>query len=108
MADTSYHFQTNAEIIAGLGRKVRRARLQRNIPQEVLAQQAGVALGAVKQLEAGRDVRLSSLIAILRALDELSGIAGWLPPEEPSPLELMDVGHVRSKARRFARRAKLE
>lgn len=99
------YFNTNAELIAALGQRLRRLRLQRNLPQEELARQAGVALGAVKQLEAGRDVRLSSLIAMLRALDELSGIASWLPPDEPSPLELMDVGHARSRARRFGKKA---
>ena len=108
MPDSREYFKTNTEIITQLGHRLRRLRLQRNLPQEELARQAGVSLGAVKQLEAGRDVRLSSLIAILRALDELSGIVGWLPSEEPSPLELMDVGRVRSKARRFARKPEAE
>jgi len=100
MANKMAYSNTNTEIITELGRRVRRLRLQRNVPQDELARQAGVALGAVKQLEAGRDVRLSSLVAILRALDELSAMIGWLPSEEPSPLELMDVGHERSRARR--------
>lgn len=103
---TSYttHFKTNAEIITELGQKVRRLRLLRNLPQEELARQAGVALGSLKQLERGGDVRLSSLIAILRATGELSGLLDWMPLEDPSPLELMDVGHARNKARRFNRK----
>ena len=104
MTDTRDYFRTNLELVADIGRGTQRLRLQRNLPQEELARQAGVSLGVVRQLEAGKDVRLSSLIAVLRALGELSGVVSWIPPDEPSPIEVADLGHARRKARRFAKK----
>ncbi|HCY17287.1 MAG: hypothetical protein A2Z93_13840 [Curvibacter sp. GWA2_64_110] len=57
-----------------IGRQVRALRLARNQSQAELARQAGVALGAIKSLEAGSGATLRSLTCVVQAL----GRSEWL------------------------------
>ena len=50
------------EMEAAFGQQLRDLRLRRNIDQRQLAEQAGVALNAVKNLENGRGATLTSLV----------------------------------------------
>ncbi len=63
-----------------IGRQVRALRLARNQSQAELARQAGVALGAIKSLEAGSGATLRSLTCVVQAL----GRSEWLSSLQPS------------------------
>jgi len=66
--------KTPEEMEIEFGQQLRDLRLRRNIDQRQLAEQAGVALNAVKNLENGRGATLTSLVKVLRSL----GRADWL------------------------------
>jgi transcriptional regulator with XRE-family HTH domain len=68
------------ELQASLGRQVRALRLAANLSQGALAQQAGVALGALKSLEVGGCANLRTLTCVAQAL----GRSQWLLSLEPS------------------------
>ena len=71
---------TPEEMEAAFGQQLRDLRLRRNIDQRQLAEQAGVALNAVKNLENGRGATLTSLVKVLRTL----GRADWLETLAPA------------------------
>jgi len=64
-----------------LGAQLRRARLRQDIDQITLAERASVAVGALRNLEAGNGARLTTLMRVLRALD----LEHWIHTLEPEP-----------------------
>jgi transcriptional regulator with XRE-family HTH domain len=95
--------QLTSALEAAIGEQLRLLRLRQNTDQRQLAARAGVALNAVKRLEAGKGVTLRSLVKVLRAL----GRADWLntlsPAVSSSPLQLAKARTARRRA--YARRA---
>lgn len=86
-------------VVQELGRRVERARLDRNLSQEHLAAQAGVGKATLERLEAGRPAKLPTLIRVLRALELLDGLETLLPDDAaPSPLDLAKRGRERQRA----------
>lgn len=83
-----------------LGQHLRDLRLRQNIDQRLLAERAGVALNAVKNLEAGKGSTVSSLVKVLRAL----GRADWLntlaPTVSVSPMQMLRSKSFRQRASR--------
>jgi putative transcriptional regulator len=78
---------TDPAILAQLGERLARHRLDRNLTQAALAKEAGVSQRTVLRLESGASTQLTNLIRILRALDLLNNLDAFLPPPAPSPLE---------------------
>jgi transcriptional regulator with XRE-family HTH domain len=91
---------TTEEWEATLGRHLRNLRLRQNVDQRRLAEQAGVALNVVKNLEAGKGATVKSLIKVLRAL----GRADWLDTLAPavsiSPLQMLKAKPSRQRVSR--------
>ena len=90
--------KTPEEMEIEFGQQLRDLRLRRNIDQRQLAEQAGVALNAVKNLENGRGATLTSLMKILRSL----GRADWLETLAPtvgiSPMQMLKAKQPRQRA----------
>ncbi len=70
------------ELQSDIGRQIRALRLARNQAQSELARQAGVALGALKSLEAGNGATLHTLVSVAQAL----GRSEWLQSLHPSAI----------------------
>ena len=94
-------------ILAELGERVNRQRLNRNITQNDLAGQAGVARIVVQRLEGGRGCILENLIRILRALGLLEQLDAFLPEPGLSPLQLAKT-RGRERRRAAGRRGQAE
>jgi putative transcriptional regulator len=75
-------------VLAELGERVCRYRLNRNITQIELARLAGVTRIVVQRLENGRGCTLKSLIKILRPLEGIDQLDLFLPEPGISPLDL--------------------
>lgn len=92
--------KSDSEILATLGERLARERLDRNITQAVVAREAGVARRTVSRLENGHSVDTQSLIRILRALGLLDRLERLAPPPRPSPVALAARrGRDRERAR---------
>jgi transcriptional regulator with XRE-family HTH domain len=86
-------------ILAELGERIARTRLERNMDQRGLAREAGVSKVTVERLEAGEPVKIISLVRILRALDLIDRLDQLVPEPLPSPLErLKTSGRQRQRA----------
>jgi transcriptional regulator with XRE-family HTH domain len=85
---------------ATLGRQLRDLRLRQNIDQRRLAEQAGVALNVVKNLEAGKGAMVKSLVKVLRALGRAEWIESLAPAVSISPLRMLKTKPSRQRASR--------
>jgi len=86
-------------ILAELGRRIGRCRIDQALTQAELAHQAGVSKRTVERLEAGASTQLSSLIRILRVLKLLSNLDHAIPGSGPRPMELLrGKGKLRQRA----------
>ncbi len=83
---------SDPEILAELGSRLRRYRLQQNLTQADLARDAGIGTRTVRNVEAGGDTQLVTLLRILRALGRLDALDAFLPRPGVSPMELLRSG----------------
>lgn len=81
------------------GKRIARYRIEQQLTQTELAEQAGVSKRTVERLEAGASVQMSTFIRILRVLNLLPGLERLIPIPGPSPMELLKLkGKVRRRA----------
>lgn len=91
-------------ILAEIGERVVRRRLDFQLTQADVAEQAGVAKRTVERIEAGASAQMSSIIRIFRVLDLLPGLDRMLPEAGPRPMNLLkQKGKVRQRASRRRR-----
>jgi transcriptional regulator with XRE-family HTH domain len=90
---------TNAAVLEELGSRLRRTRLDRNLNQAKLAEEAGIGRATLQRIEDGKSASLTNLISVLRALDLLDGLDRLVPEPSPSPIEeLKRSGRRRQRA----------
>lgn len=88
---------TPGEWEAEIGEQLRTLRLRQNVDQRRLAQQAGIALNAVKNLETGRGATLTSLIKVVRTLGRSNWFRTLAPPVSISPLQMLKAKPARRR-----------
>jgi putative transcriptional regulator len=91
---------TDDAVLAELGARLARIRLERNLPQGKLAKHAGVSKRTVERLEAGTvATQLSGFIRVCRALGVLERFETLVPEPVPSPIEQLKLrGRQRQRA----------
>ncbi len=90
-------------LLQELGRRIARLRLERNLSQAQLAEQAGISKRTLERLEAGAvSTQLSLFLRVLRQLDLLERLELLLPEPQPSPLALLE--QQRATRKRASRR----
>ncbi len=90
---------SDSAILKELGDRLQRLRLDRNITQQELADRAGLSRPTISEMENTGRCTLPTLLRVLRVLDRLEDLEAFLPPPQPSPLELARRrGRVRRRA----------
>jgi transcriptional regulator with XRE-family HTH domain len=84
----SIYGESDHALLRTLGQRLRRARLRRNLSQEQLAERAGINRTTVSEYERGASTSTMTLVQVLRALEMLEELDGFLPEPGPSPLDL--------------------
>ncbi len=87
-----------------LGKQIRTLRLRLDLDQKQLAERAGIALNAVKNLESGKGATLRSLIQVLRILNRTDWLGTLAPTVSISPVQMLKTKAPRQRA--SPRRAK--
>ena len=91
---------TDEALIQELGRRLARLRLDKDLTQAKLAEEAGVGIRTVQRLEAGTVApQLSMFIRICRALGIVEHFDLLIPEPIPSPMQQLKM---RGKLRRRA------
>ena len=80
---------TDEAILAEIGSRLARRRIDAGLTQIALARQAGVSRSTVDRLERGQSTQMSSFIRILRVLDLLSDFADLVPETGPGPMDIL-------------------
>ena len=88
-------------ILSEIGTRIARRRLDLQLTQAAVAEQAGVAKRTLERMEAGYSSQLSSLIRVLRVLDGVPGLDSMLPEAGTRPMDLLKrKGKERQRASR--------
>jgi transcriptional regulator with XRE-family HTH domain len=95
---------TPGEWEAELGKQVRTLRLRFDLDQKQLAERAGIALNAVKNIEGGKGATLRSLAQVLRILNRADWLGTLAPAVSISPVQMLKTKAPRQRA--SPRRAK--
>lgn len=95
-------FLTDSENMIEFGARLRSRRLERNLTTETLAEKTGLNRKTIMELEAGRDVRLSTVIKVFRAMHLLGILNTTLPDTLPGNEALSTRGQPRIRAYRSA------
>jgi transcriptional regulator with XRE-family HTH domain len=93
------------EILLVLGQRIRAQRLAQQLPQQELAQMAGLSLGAVRKLENSGQCSVETLVRAVQALglvDELEGLFA-LKRQSIAQMEAADAAARRQRAPRRSR-----
>lgn len=89
----------DATILREIGQRLAQRRIELELTQAGLAEEAGVAKRTVERIEAGESTQTATLIRILRRLGLLDNLDALLPLVEPRPLDLLKMqGKQRRRA----------
>ncbi|MDA3903528.1 MAG: helix-turn-helix domain-containing protein [Desulfuromusa sp.] len=92
---------TDEVVLAELGKRIAQRRLELQLTQAALAEQAGVSKRTVERIEAGTTVQISTMIRIFRALELLDKLDILVPEAGPRPIDLLKLkGKERQRATR--------
>ena len=91
-------FLSDAMIMNRVGNHLRSLRLKQNITQQALAEDAGVSLSSVKNLEKGEIRSFDTFLRVIRILGKLDVLQLLVDEEQLSPSEYYKLVHsTRSK-----------
>ena len=90
---------TDDAVLAEIGQRLARRRLELQLTQAEVAEQAGIGKRTLERMEAGQASQLGTLVRVLRALDAMPGLEGLLPEPGPRPMDMLKrKGKVRQRA----------
>jgi transcriptional regulator with XRE-family HTH domain len=100
---------TDAAVLAELGGRLERHRLERNWTQAELAAAAGIGQATVQRAERGDSVQMTSMIKLLRTLELLGGLDDAIPEAVDLPIAQLEreqrrTGRRRARGRRGGNR----
>lgn len=90
---------TDEAVLAEIGERVTRRRIELQLTQANLAEQAGIAKRTVERIEAGGSTQTASMIRVFRVLQLMPGLDRLIPEAVPRPIDLLkSKGKVRQRA----------
>ena len=98
---------TDEAVLRELGSRLAQVRLERNLTQAQLAEQAGVSKRTVERLESGSvATQLSGFIRVCRVLDLVERFDMLVPEPVPSPVEQLKLRGRRRRRASARKKAK--
>lgn len=82
---------SDQQVVARLGKKVKRIRLEHNLSQAEVARRAGLDRTTVVKLEGGRAATLLTVVQVLRALGKLELLDPFHEEPQPTPYMLVEA-----------------
>ncbi len=94
-----YYDLSDKALLAEIGRRVQRHRLNKNMTQIKVARLSGSSRNTVQALESGKSINLRSFLRILRAMEALDALDALIADPGFSPLEAAKLlGRRRQRA----------
>ena len=90
---------TDDAVLAELGARIAGRRVELQLTQADVAEQAGIAKRTLERMEAGLTSQLATLVRVLRVLDAASGLDTLIPESGSRPMDLLKrKGKIRQRA----------
>lgn len=90
---------TDDAVLTELGARIAGRRVDLQLTQAAVAEQAGIAKRTLERMEAGQTAQLDTLVRVLRVLGAASRLDSLIPESEPRPMDLLKrKGKVRQRA----------
>ena len=90
---------TDDAILAEIGQRLAARRVDLQLTQAAVAEQAGIAKRTLERMEAGYSAQLANLVRVLRVLDVMPGLETLVPATGPRPMDLLRrQGRARKRA----------
>lgn len=80
---------TDDAVLAELGARIAARRVELQLTQAAVAEQAGIAKRTLERMEAGKTSQLTNLVRVLRVLDAVSGLDRLISDSGPRPMDLL-------------------
>lgn len=97
---------TDEAIEKELGQRLARVRINANLTQDELAEAIGIDRGRISRLESAGSGKLSTVVAVLRHLDQLDLLEQWLPEGVTiSPLKQLESEMKKPSERKRVRKS---
>ena len=90
----------NSAVLSELGARIKRNRIDMQLSQQDFAAKAGISTRTLSAAENGEDIRLSSLLRILRTLNCLENLELLLPELAFDPESYRTLGRERKRVSR--------
>ncbi len=87
------------EVLCEVGKRIKAARINANMTQRQMAENTGLSLKTVSNLENGKDVSFSTVIDVLRAMGNLQSLDVVLPENVVRPSQIVQMGKSRERVR---------
>jgi transcriptional regulator with XRE-family HTH domain len=81
---------TEDAVLAELGERLERHRVERNRTQAEMAEDAGIGRATLQRIEAGESVQMTSMLKLLRALDLLGALDAAVPRAIELPIARLE------------------
>lgn len=88
----------NTEILREIGKRIKGTRVAIPMTQVELSEQTGLSVGTISAMENGKDYSFSSLLDVLRALNQLSNVDYLITEQTPRPSQSAKLGKQRERA----------
>jgi len=90
---------TDEAILTEIGERITGRRIELQLTQAKLAEQAGIAKRTVERIEAGGSTQTVSMIRVFRVLELMPGLDRSIPEAIPRPTDLLQrKGKARQRA----------
>lgn len=86
-------------VLAELGRRLERHRVERNRTQADLAEEAGIGRATLQRIERGDSVQMTSIVKLMRALELLGALDAAVPESIAFPIAELERQQRRSRRR---------
>lgn len=93
-------------ILAELGSRIERERLNRNITQTELAKESGISKPTLQRIEAGKSAQMKSYIRIMRGLNLIANFEALIGPAHLSPIQQLKTKKKAQRQRATGSRVK--
>lgn len=82
---------SNRQIVEEIGKRLKNLRISKSLTQKELAENSGVSLFTIAQIENGKPVSFLLIISVMRVLKLLDNIELLFPEKQLSPIELLKL-----------------
>lgn len=103
----NWMFLTEKEIIAEIGKRLKKIRVQHNLTQKELSEEVGLSVSTISLIEQGKSTTLDSLIRILVRLNRIKDFESVFRVGEDLELKLkFEKAKMKTERKRASRKIK--